>query len=221
MARMFRALAVGGAVTLLMLAVAAAPAGAQTTTRTINLNNATAPAGGAGDCPATGGPYWHFILAPNNNTKDFTSITLNLRGDLVVFPNDQILPNGRQVDNVFVKVPAGYALTDLRTQGSVATYTGPQANNFNLSHICPSYTGSGVLGETLTSVDPATGNAVVSGTEGEVQVAGAVATSGALPYTGSGSSVPLAQIGVALLAVGAVITFGMRKRTTSRSGVRS
>lgn len=38
-----------------------------------------------------------------------------------------------------------------------------------------------------------------------------VRTSGTLPYTGSDSSLPLAQIGVAVLAAGALLTFGVRR----------
>ncbi|MCD9622727.1 LPXTG cell wall anchor domain-containing protein [Rhabdothermincola salaria] len=37
---------------------------------------------------------------------------------------------------------------------------------------------------------------------------------GALPYTG-GDSAPIAQLGIALLAVGALVTFAVRKRATA------
>jgi len=42
--------------------------------------------------------------------------------------------------------------------------------------------------------------------------AGAPTASGALPYTGNNSSMPLAQIGAGLLAVGAIVAFSVRKR---------
>ena len=42
--------------------------------------------------------------------------------------------------------------------------------------------------------------------------AAAATTTGALPYTGTNSSLPMAQIGAGLLAAGAVIVFGVRKR---------
>ena len=66
--------------------------------------------------------------------------------------------------------------------------------HFNLSHMCPAY------------VPPRCSQ------RGAAEVAGAVQTSGDLPYTGSNSSIPLAQMGVALLAVGALVTFAVRRR---------
>ena len=100
----------------------------------IPLNNATAPEDS--DCPATGGPYWHFILAPNNGSSSFTSITLNLNGTLVSFGLDRIIRNGIQSDNVFVAVPAGSSISDLQLSGSFATYVGSAPKKFNLSHLC-------------------------------------------------------------------------------------
>jgi len=100
----------------------------------IPLNNDTAPEDT--DCPATGGPYWHFVLAPNNGSSSFTSITLNLKGTLVSFGIDRIIRNGIQSDNVFVAVPAGSSISDLRLSGSFATYAGSAPKKFNLSHLC-------------------------------------------------------------------------------------
>ena len=160
------------------------------------------------DCPATGGPYWHFVLAPNNNTRSFLTITLNLKGTIFTFSGSQIIPNGTQTDNVFIQVPAGYLLTDLLTTGSSATYTGPAANRFNLSHVCVNYTGAAVLGATVTNTDVQAGTG-----EAQVLAATAVSPSGSLPYAGSSSSIPLAQLGVVLLAVGALVTFAIRRRT--------
>jgi hypothetical protein len=116
------------------------PSTTTTTTTTIPddpripLNNDTAPEDS--DCPATGGPYWHFILAPNNGSSSFTSITLNLKGTLVSFGLDRIIRNGIQSDNVFVAVPAGSSITDLQLSGSFATYAGSAPKKFNLSHLC-------------------------------------------------------------------------------------
>jgi hypothetical protein len=100
----------------------------------IPLNNDTAPEDS--DCPATGGPYWHFILAPSNGSASFTSITLNLNGTLVSFGLDRIIRNGIQSDNVFVAVPAGSTISDIRLDGSFATYTGTAPKKFTLSHLC-------------------------------------------------------------------------------------
>ena len=48
----------------------------------------------------------------------------------------------------------------------------------------------------------------------QVQGATAVQPSGALPYTG-GDSLPFVQLGVALVAVGAIVTFAVRKRNAA------
>ena len=102
---------------------------------TLPLKNVTAPV--ETDCPGEPGPYWHFVFAPNNGSAVFTSITLNLKGTLVTFTGADIIKNGSQADNVFVKVPAGYLTTDLQLAGSQAGYTGSAPKQFVLSHICP------------------------------------------------------------------------------------
>jgi LPXTG-motif cell wall-anchored protein len=72
---------------------------------------------------------------------------------------------------------------------------------------------------TYTGVSPTT---ITQGPSGEsqapaaAQAAQATQASGALPYTGS-DSLPLAQIGVALLAVGAVATIAVRKRNATNA----
>lgn len=96
--------------------------------------------------------------------------------------------------------------------------------------------GSEVLGEVLVAADgtfslgytvpTACGNYTITATNGiETQtttltVACAASTSGALPYTGNDSSLPLAQIGAGLLAVGAVAVFGVRKRNQHLAHVK-
>ena len=132
-----------GLVATASTASAVAPAGS------IDLHNATAETGT--DCPTGSAAYWHFVLAPNNNTSSFVSITLNLTGDTETFTGPQIVPNGTQTDNVFVAVPAGHALTDLVVTGSSATYSGATPNRFNLSHVC-----EGVVPTTTTTEAPTT-----------------------------------------------------------------
>ena len=93
------------------------------------------------DCPKDADPttsYWHFIIAPNNGTYSFVTITLNVDGTTFVFSGSQIIPNGTQTDNVFVAVPAGYTVTDLQTSGSSADMTPatPAPSNFVLSGTC-------------------------------------------------------------------------------------
>ncbi|MFM7062281.1 MAG: hypothetical protein ACKO04_02135 [Actinomycetes bacterium] len=123
----------------------------------IALHNASAAA--AGDCPSDGRAYWHFVLAPNNGSSTFTSITLNLNGTSVTFTGAQIVGNGGQGDNVWVAVPAGYALPDLQTSGSSATYTGSTPTQFVLSHVCPGTvptTTTTAPTTTVTTTEPAT-----------------------------------------------------------------
>jgi LPXTG-motif cell wall-anchored protein len=96
--------------------------------------------------------------------------------------------------------------------------------------------GTEVLGEVLVAADgtfslsytvpTACGSYTLTATNGiETQtttltVACAASTTGSLPYTGNDSSLPLAQIGAGLLAVGAVAVFGVRKRNQHLATVK-
>lgn len=106
--------------------------------KTIPLNNDTA--GEGTDCPATGGPYWHFVISPNNNHSYFIVFHLNL-GDAATYNTSIFVPNGSQLDNVFVAVPAGKTLTSLIKDGSSADIywdgVGSEPDKFQLSHVCP------------------------------------------------------------------------------------
>ena len=200
-------------------------------TKSIGLHNNTA--GAATDCPAGGAAYWHFVLAPNNGSSAFVSITLHLASDVVTFSGAQIIKNGSQSDNVFVAVPAGHTLTDLVVAGSSATYTGSTPNKFNLSSTCECTTGAtttstvpGATTTTTTTVVPGatttTGPATVLGatatqtpSPSQAEVLGSTANRGvsgrSLAITGSDSSVWIA-LGAALLAFGAVLTISARRR---------
>jgi hypothetical protein len=119
--------------------------GAAGATTTVALHNNTAEEGT--DCPDAINDYWHFVLTPNDGSLTFVTITLQLDGTTKTFPADgPIIPNGSQQDNVFVQVPAGFALDDLVTAGSSAEADGPVGENtkFNLSHVCDG-SGSGSL----------------------------------------------------------------------------
>jgi LPXTG-motif cell wall-anchored protein len=59
---------------------------------------------------------------------------------------------------------------------------------------------------TLTATDGVTTQTTT------IVVACAAATTGALPYTGNDSTLPLAQIGAGLLAAGAIVALTVRKR---------
>jgi hypothetical protein len=103
----------------------------------IPLNNATAPEGT--DCPATGGPSWHFVISPNNGHSYFITFHLNL-GDATTYDTSIFVKNGDQLDNVFVEVPSGKTLTSLIKAGSSADIwwdgANPEPAKFQLSHVC-------------------------------------------------------------------------------------
>jgi len=103
----------------------------------IYLNNDTA--GQGEDCPLTGGPYWHFVISPNNTDSYFITFHLNL-GDATTYDTSIYVPNGSQLDNVFVTVPGGKTLTSLKKEGSSADISwsgdGPEPTKFQLSHVC-------------------------------------------------------------------------------------
>ena len=122
----------------LQAGVSASPRADVVATQTVYLNNNTASPGTADECPTdTTVAYWHFVIAPNNGTYTFVSMTLNL-GSPYLVTGAMIIKNGLQTDNVFVAVPSGSVLTDLRLLDSSATITptGEAPNNFNLSHTC-------------------------------------------------------------------------------------
>lgn len=174
---------------------------------TIPLHNATAET--SKDCPAGGGAYWHFVLAPNDGGSAFVAITLNLGSETIVVTGAGILPNGSQTDNVFVAVPAGHQLDDLVVEGSSATYSGEVPNKFNLSHVCVGSSGPPVTGPPVTqppgtqaTVPPATVlgatiNAPVlpAGPGAQAAPAGAVTPEGTLPFTGS-DNLPFLLVGL-------------------------
>lgn len=140
-----RALALLGLVGALLLATTAARAadgptpagGAGPASLTIPLGNDTAPEGE--DCPDFNGPFWHFVITPNNDESYFITFHLNL-GDAATYDTSVYVPNGEQLDNVFVAVPAGKELTSLVKSGSTADISwsgdGPEPGTFKLSHIC-------------------------------------------------------------------------------------
>jgi len=117
----------------------------------IPLNNDTAEEGT--NCPA-GGPYWHFVISPNNGDSYFITFHLNL-GDATTYDTSIFVQNGAQLDNVFVAVPSGKTLTSLIKVGSSADIywsgEGPTPTKFQLSHVC-----SGPQAQDLTVTKTAT-----------------------------------------------------------------
>ena len=145
----------------LQAGVSASPRADVVATQTVYLNNNTASPGTADECPTdTTVAYWHFVIAPNNGTYTFVSMTLNL-GSPYLVTGAMIIKNGLQTDNVFVAVPSGSVLTDLRLLDSSATITptGEAPNNFNLSHTC-----AGVEHATTTTAAATTTTAAATTT---------------------------------------------------------
>lgn len=221
------------AASLLVLGAAAfsATAAGAVPTQQIDLHNNTA--GPADDCPAGGAAYWHFVLAPNNGSFAFVTISLNLgeatNATFTMPPGGTIVLNGSQTDNVFVPVPAGKTLTSLVTSGSFATYTGDGTpNQFNLSSVCQGTTPTTAPPTTPTTTPPTTpttapsttaapttsvlGNSTVAPSNTQAAVAAAeVAGVQQLPYTGSNTT-PLAVVGAGVLAGGAALAYAARRR---------
>ena len=104
---------------------------------TLPLHNDTAQV--ETDCPDTIHNFWHFVVTPNNGSLEFDEIRLNIDGlGVVSFSGSDIIPNGSQLDNVFIQVPDGSSLDDLLLTDSEADILGdvqPQSL-FNLSHVC-------------------------------------------------------------------------------------
>ncbi len=126
----------------------------QAATQTVPLHNDIADPDS--DCPSEPGAYWHFIIAPNNNTFEFVEITLNVGGTILTVSGSAIIPNGSQLDNVFVRVPAGADHGDLTTAGSFALIApDTRSVRFVLSHLC-------TVGSTVTTTAPSTTTSTTS-----------------------------------------------------------
>lgn len=179
-------------------------------TVTIPLENQSAGIGT--DCPDSVGDYWHFVIAPNNASYEFVSITLNLDGTGVTFADGEIIPNDEQLDNVFVAVPQDATLTSLVSTGSSAQVlpstgtTSSTSPKFVLSHIC---SGSGYnttttsTTTTTTTLEPTTTTTASSSTSStstttSVASGGPTTTADETTTTLSGSSGPTTTQGPTL-----------------------
>lgn len=195
----------------------------------IALNNDTAEVGT--DCPAGGGTYWHFVLAPNDGKSTITTVFLRLATGAetfedLTFSGDALIPNQDQVDNIFIEVPEGHDLTDLIKIGSQAAYTGNVPNQFNLSHVCMPGAATTTTTEapaTTTTVPPTTAAPItvpaeVAGvTTIAPEVLGATQVNGELPYTGSNTT-GLAVVGLAVAGGGAALVALARNRARQGAG---
>jgi LPXTG-motif cell wall-anchored protein len=144
---------------LMTVGVSAGSVAGVSPTQTVPLHNESANA--EFDCPDDDGDYWHFVLAPNDGTFTFVSITLMLDDIEFTFEGDDIIPNGGQLDNVFVAVPYEWDLFDLVTSGSYAEVS-PEVGTvkFVLSHICDGY------GTNTTTTNPYDSTTTTTGGQG-------------------------------------------------------
>jgi LPXTG-motif cell wall-anchored protein len=92
------------------------------------------------------------------------------------------------------------------------TTTTNSAGDFSFGFPAPDEVGA----HTATATDGVNSISI----EFEVLAAGAVDSTGSLPYTGSNNSVPVAQIGAGLVAAGAVLVLMVRKRQHHLASVR-
>ena len=192
------ALVVGGSLGFVGAVAGADPTGGNALTAvtstipaaSIELNNSSASA--QTDCPDDGFAYWHFILAPNNGTFAFTEIHLELAvppagpNDLVTFSGAAIVPNGSQLDNVFVAVPAGHTLEDIVIDNhlSYALFTGSGTpTNFTLSHVC-----EGVVPTTTTTTSTSTSTTSTSTTSTSTTSTSTTSTSTSTSTTSTSTS---------------------------------
>ena len=182
----------------LQAGVSASPRADVVATQTVYLNNNTASPGTADECPTdTTVAYWHFVIAPNNGTYTFVSMTLNL-GSPYLVTGAMIIKNGLQTDNVFVAVPSGSVLTDLRLLDSSATITptGEAPNNFNLSHTCAGVEHATTTTEHATTTTAAatttTAAAATTTAAAATTTAAAATTTSAATTTTIQSLVPIA-----------------------------
>jgi hypothetical protein len=124
----------------------------------LDLNNATAPLCTTG-CPTDNASYWHFVITPNDGASAFVTFHLNL-GDAGTYDTTFFFPNGAQMDNVFVAVPAGKTVYSLIADGSTADVNwdgeGQAPSKFVLSNICTPVPDSGftliLLGMSLVPI---------------------------------------------------------------------
>jgi hypothetical protein len=129
----------------LMVAVVLAliPAGKvlATVDSTIYLNNFSIDNQAAVLCTGCdpNGSYWHFVISPNNGDSEFVTFHLNLGDTFYTISIDDILTNGSQKDNVFVKVPDWSTLDSLIATDSTAAISWnedvPQPKKFQLSGV--------------------------------------------------------------------------------------
>jgi LPXTG-motif cell wall-anchored protein len=134
------------------------------------------------------------------------NITIN---NFIVLPGGVIVLNGSGfLPNAVVTV------TVASTPTVVGTPTTNAEGAFTLSFDAPTEPGA----HTITATDGVNTQVIAFTVEGET--AAAVDSAGSLPYTGSDSSVPVAQIGAGLVAAGAVLVLMVRKRQHHLASVK-
>ena len=142
-----------------------------------------------------------------------TTINIVNYGNLTIIINNiTVLPGGTVIIMGSGFIPNSTVTVTVASDPYVAgTPTADSSGSFTLSFAAPTEVGS----HTITATDGTNTLAIPF----EVSAAGAATTGtpavtpgGTLPYTGSDSSLPLAQGGAMLVAAGAVTVFMVRKR---------
>jgi LPXTG-motif cell wall-anchored protein len=101
----------------------------------IALGNDVAGAQGAG-CPQDGIAHWHFNFLPWFAGTKFETVTLNLTTETRTFSGSDFILDADGYGSIYVAVPAGHGLYDLKASGSYATWSGPTPESFNLNSLC-------------------------------------------------------------------------------------
>jgi hypothetical protein len=188
--------------TAVALLVPATAAGA-TDTWQVDLHNTTAVVGTADKCPPTGA-WWHFVTTPNGGGTIIGQLVLDL-DDPQPYVGTPV-PNGSQLDNVFVAVPAGHTVYDL--VDGYGTGTGTTPTKLVLSHLClpppppppPTTAGVTTTGVTTTVAQPTTTvaqpttTAATTTVPGTTTVATTVASTTTTPTTIAGPTSPTTTV---------------------------
>jgi LPXTG-motif cell wall-anchored protein len=174
------------------------------------------------------------------NVKRVLRLTIGLMAAALVTLGFAGVASAQTADCPYGGCPTNLVLSSsVVAPGGTVTVSG---EGFLPDHDVTISLGAEVLGETMTNGEGAfsaqvtvptqPGTYTITATDGvnvlsaQVTVAagasnaGSVSPSGTLPYTGSDSSLPLAQIGAGLVAAGAVIVLSIRKHQHTAAKVR-
>ncbi len=140
------------------------------------------------------------VVNPNcysNCSAVITIVNINVGpGGTVIINGGGFIPGAR----VIILGPGGQVLgeTIARPDGTISAGIAAPTDPGNYSVTATDGTNSAVADFTVTAAEP-------------------VAVAGSLPYTGSGTSLPLAEIGAGLAGLGALVVLSVRKHQAKAS----